>query len=69
MANQQETLKVEITCIRCKRAHTIVVPKKGYMKWLDSNARIQDVMPELSADDRELLVSNICGPCFDQLFE
>ena len=29
---------------------------------------IQNAMPNLSADDRELLISGICGPCFDKMF-
>ena len=69
MSKQQEILKVEIKCLKCKQTHIIEVPKKGYMRWLDTGARIQDVMPELPANDRELLISNICGPCFDKIFE
>lgn len=63
-----DTLDVEVQCIMCKTTHTVKVPKDGYRKWLNG-ARIQDVMPELSANDRELLISNICGTCFDQMFE
>ena len=30
---------------------------------------VQDVFPELSADDRELFfISHICGDCWDELF-
>jgi hypothetical protein len=29
---------------------------------------IQDAMPHLSPGDRELLISGICGSCFDELF-
>lgn len=68
MANQQEMLKIEATCDMCKKTHTIEVPKAGYMQWLNGGARIQDAMPQLSDDDRELLISGTCGPCFDSLF-
>ena len=29
---------------------------------------IQDAMPYLSADERELLISGTCGTCFDKMF-
>jgi hypothetical protein len=29
---------------------------------------IQDVLPHLSADTRELILSKTCGTCFDRLF-
>lgn len=29
----------------------------------------QDVLPDLSADAREMLISGMCGKCFDKLFE
>jgi len=29
---------------------------------------IQNAMPYLSADEREILVSGICGDCFDKMF-
>lgn len=28
---------------------------------------IQDAAPDLSADDREMLISQTCGKCFDKL--
>ena len=29
---------------------------------------IQNAMPYLSADEREVLISGTCGPCFDRMF-
>ena len=29
---------------------------------------IQDAMPYLSADERELIISGTCGKCFDEMF-
>lgn len=36
-------------------------------RWL-AGEHIQDVMPELSADTRELLISGVHGDCFDAMF-
>jgi hypothetical protein len=36
-------------------------------RWLDGE-HIQDVMPELSASERELLISGMHGECWDVMF-
>ena len=36
--------------------------------WL-AGAHIQRAYKSLTADERELLISGTCGPCFDSLFE
>lgn len=38
------------------------------IKKLESGAKIQNVFPEVSAADRELLISRTCGACFDKMF-
>lgn len=68
MTRATDEFDTEVTCNVCKVAHIIRVPRAGYMSWL-KGARIQDVMPNISADDRELLISGMCGKCFDKLFE
>ena len=66
MAQQTEVIEVE--CVSCKTKHTVLVPTSGYKKWASGQAKIQDAMPQLSADERELLMSNICPACWDKLF-
>lgn len=60
---------VEVTCIMCGTTHTILVPTAGYKKWASGLASIQDALPSLSADERELLMSNICPKCWDKTFQ
>lgn len=60
---------VEVECIACRTKHTILVPTAGYRLWMNRQKRIQDAMPGLSADERELLMSGICGRCFDKIFD
>jgi hypothetical protein len=62
-----ENLTVSIRCIKCKKLHTIAVARKDYDAWING-ALIQNVMPYLSLDQRELLISKICGKCFDKMF-
>ena len=59
---------VEVTCVSCGTQHTILVPTNGYKLWTSGQAKIQDALPMLSADERELLMSHICPRCFDKLF-
>lgn len=59
---------VEVECIMCHTKHTILVPTAGYTKWAKGQAKIQDALPGLSADERELLMSNICPVCWDKAF-
>lgn len=58
----------KITCWKCKSVHLIKVFDRDYIAW-KSGKYIQDVMPYLSADDRELFISGICGECYDKLYD
>lgn len=55
------------TCILCSKESEVTVKEVDYMAWRDG-VFIQNVMPYLTPDQRELLISGICGNCFDDLF-
>ena len=61
------TVKSKIKCMLCKKEHIIDMPRSGYDAWC-RGVPIQDALPTLSADDRELLISGICGKCYDEAF-
>jgi hypothetical protein len=61
-------LAIDKECRICGRTYRILVPSRGYVLWAKGLKHIQDAMPQVSADDRELLKSGICGRCFDKLF-
>ena len=52
------------TCHICKELVRIRVPQAGYMAWREGT-KIQDALPTLTADEREFLMTRICGLCFD----
>ena len=54
-------------CISCHENFAVSVPAEGYVKWQKGDL-IQDAMPEVSVADRELLISGVCGKCFDMMF-
>lgn len=56
-----------IICGKCRDAQTVDVTDHE----LARHARgeyAQDVWPHLDADMRELIISGVCGPCFDAMF-
>lgn len=61
--------KVKITkrCFCCGQNKVVEMDSQAYTRWMDGE-HIQDVAPQLSVDDRELLISGVCGTCFDTMF-
>jgi hypothetical protein len=59
--------KVAIQCVKCQNVHILLVGSDDLHRWKDGEL-IQDAMPYLSADEREILISSICGLCFDEMF-
>lgn len=61
-------ISIKKKCVICGTEKEIKVSKVGHARWLQG-ALIQDALPELSVDDRELLMSDICSKCFDSIFK
>ena len=57
----------EKSCIKCGAMHDVVADPDDFKRWTEGTL-IRDAMPYMSADERELLISSICGPCFDMMF-
>ena len=55
-------------CIGCGKSHTVEVSEEGYFKW-KAGAFVQDAFPELTPDEREMLISGTCKPCWEELFK
>jgi hypothetical protein len=54
----------------CQKLYDIPVTPEQFAEFNSGPAsrHIQQIMPNLSADDRELLISGMCGTCFDTTF-
>lgn len=59
---------VPVCCRVCKNILCLSVDEKGFDSWQNGKT-IQNALPELSAEDRELLISKTCEKCWNQLFE
>ncbi len=58
---------MKVTCRICKQEKEVNVTKEQYQA-LAKGALIQNAMPNVPSDERELLISGMCGKCFDNLF-
>jgi hypothetical protein len=55
---------IETQCFMCQDKHDVEVDKDAYYAWKDGGMLIQDAMSELSADDRERLITGVCPYCW-----
>ena len=71
---KERTSKIWATCNHCKGQTEMMVNYHDYESWERGRALgtsgpyIQDAMPYLTADEREVLISGTCGGCFDKMF-
>lgn len=56
-----------VGCKKCLKLHEIKVNEGDFYRWL-AGSLIQNAMPYLTPDERELLITGICGKCFDEIF-
>jgi hypothetical protein len=59
---------VEATCMWCGTKHDVEVNERDFHNW-QSGVNIQNAMPYLTDDEREILISKTCGKCYDEMFE
>lgn len=56
-----------VKCPHCSAFTEVVAPTEAFRRWRNGEY-IQDVLPELSDDDREALISGLCPDCWDEVF-
>lgn len=66
--SDSDEITVEVLCLACKKPKRFVVPKSGYDAWV-KGALIQRALPQVPEGEREMFISQTCGPCFDKLLE
>lgn len=64
----ERDFEVAVTCVKCHKGKAVSVCKEDFERWLRFGGLIQEVMPYLDADERELLISSTCGVCWDEIF-
>lgn len=66
MVDRQTEIKV--ICRTCNKEYEINANTQDLIDWQDGK-HIQNAMPYVPADLRELLISGICGNCFKKMFK
>ena len=61
------TISVAVPCPWCLKEATLEVPFEGYQAWQRGDL-VQNALPDLSADEREMLISGVCPACWDEQF-
>lgn len=63
------TMNKRVPCIFCRSIIDVGITEDQYIAWKQSGAHVQDAFPDMSADNREILISGVCGKCFDEATE
>jgi len=62
------TIAYSTSCVFCGKEHITHLDKVKLQRWR-AGERIQLVFPEMSSDDREILISGTCPQCWSDHLE
>lgn len=65
MADKFEFVKL---CPECGKEQKLILSKVAYENWKSKKQHIQHAFPELSSEQREILLSGVCPDCWIKLF-
>ena len=60
--------KIYTKCPICGDEHCFEVTEEQFKKYQSGEDYIQNIFPELSADEREMLITGICPSCWNKMF-
>jgi len=64
---EENEVDVKVQCRCCSKVVEIATFTDDLQDWQEGEL-IQDAIPYLLADEREILISRICGSCFEAMF-
>lgn len=59
---------IKIICPFCKKQHCVEIDDEKYKLLTSSHKPIQEIFPELSATEREKLITGLCEDCQKMIF-
>tara|TARA_R100000008_G_scaffold85411_1_gene75260 strand:- start:3302 stop:3499 length:198 start_codon:yes stop_codon:yes gene_type:complete len=59
--------RYDLECVKCGGEQAIEAKVEDVNSWRDG-VLIQNAMPYLSADEREMFISGICPICWEKIF-
>lgn len=60
-------VSVSCSCPFCGKETVLLVPARGFRIWQEGEL-IQNALPDLSAGERETLISGLCPSCQEGIF-
>lgn len=63
----KRNILIQKVCRECCKTVKMSVDPEGVRQY-NEGEKVQDAFPYLTADEREILISGICGECFDKMF-
>lgn len=67
---KEKVMDIITKCPICRKEHQVHLTREQGLRYGDYRAgkgHIQDLLPDLSADDSERLITGICPECFTSL--
>lgn len=64
---EKSVCTVKITCRKCGKVYEFPVFVDDLEKYTTRQMNIQDALPYVSPEYRELIISHICPTCWDEL--
>lgn len=55
-------------CPECDKKNYIEISDEQYQRYTEGSELIQKIFPEMNPIQREILVTGICGDCWNKLF-
>ena len=60
-------IQIRKNCPICNHEHSVTVDEEKWKKYQNGEGNIQNIFSELSAAEREILITGICGKCWDNV--
>ena len=64
----EEMVEYKKECPVCHTVNTLML-KKSEIESYQNGAHVQDAFGRLSPSEREILITGICGKCWDKMFK
>ena len=60
---------VGIECPRCHKVVFLPITEQELLAWDPQETHVQKQFPQLSPAQREMLLTGLCGDCWDEIFK
>ena len=57
-----------IRCRHCGESYIVPISEQEYLNWIKKGTFVQDEFSKLNPNERELLISQTCGNCWNKIF-